>query len=118
MNDAFCYFINSCSKFLDFLVQEHSFCKNQPKLKPPECCIEYRTHDFIVDVIYEYDDFPWMRLTINGKDISLDKVIKDNWPDYAINRKKGPTETEAKMDFVLGKYSKVIKDHLSEIMKT
>ena len=115
MNDAFKYFINSCIKFLDFLVQDYSFLKTKPKFTPPECSIEYRKDNIIFDVLYEYGDFPWIRVTINGKDDSLDRIVKKNWPVYTIKRKKNIKDPNEKIDTVLQQYSNVLLEYITSI---
>ncbi len=88
MDNVFSYFIKSCDECLGFLVQKYSYNMNEPDIMPPECLIEYRKEGIILNVIYEYGDFPWIRVTINGKDNSLDNIIKKKYPEYWINRKK------------------------------
>lgn len=112
---AFKPFIESCEKFLGFLVKKYSFSKSDPRIMPPECWIEYRKNDIDLDIIYEYGDYPWIRITINGKDNSLDNIIKKNWPKQAINRKKGPSDPCMRIDFALEKYSSVLQEHISEL---
>mgnify|MGYP007126060852 CR=1 FL=1 len=112
MENIFSHFINSCNLFLDFLVQKHSFSKSQPRITPPECSIDFHKGSVIFSVIYEYGDFPWIRITSNGKDYSLDNIIKKKLPQYIIDRKKPSLSANEKVDFVLKKYSKVLQEHL------
>jgi hypothetical protein len=112
---AFIPFIESCEMFLGFLVKKHFFSKSEPRIMPPECWIEYRKSDIELDVIYEYGDYPWIRITINGKDNSLDNIIKKKWPNKAINRKKGPSDPDKRIVFALEKYSHVLQEHISEL---
>jgi len=113
---AFTPFIESCEMLLAFLVEKHSFIKSEPKIMPPECWIDYRNGNMELDVIYEYGDYPWIRITINGKDNSLDNIIKKKWPKQVINRKKGPSEPEKRIAFALEKYSNVLQEHISELI--
>jgi len=110
-------FTESCERFLGFLVRKYFFSKSEPRIMPPECWIEYRKSDIGIelDVIYEYGDYPWIRITINGKDNSLDSIIKKKWPNQAINRKKGPSDPCMRIDFALEKYSNVLQKHISEL---
>jgi hypothetical protein len=116
MKDPFSYFIDSCSNLLDFLCFEYSFLKNEPKVMPPECSIEYLRGNSAIDVIYEYGDFPWIRVSIQGKENSLDNIIKKNWPIFAINRKKGPKDPDERVDYIISRYARVLKDHTLEII--
>jgi len=114
--NAFSFFIKSCEFFLDFLVHEYSFSKSEPEIVPPECWIEYRKGDVVLDVIYEYSDFPWIRVTVKGEGNSLDAIIKKSWHGQPINRRKGPSEPDARVDFALEKYSDILKQHITELM--
>lgn len=115
MNNPFSCFIDFCQNMLGFLVSEYSFKRNEPRIVPPECSIEYRKDNYIIDVIYEYGDFPWIRITIDGKENSLDNIIKKNWPEFIINRKKGPKEPEKRINTAIEQYSKALKKHVLEI---
>jgi len=116
MKDPFSVFIDSCSRLLDFLCLEYAFLKNEPNYMPPECSIEYRKGNCTIDVIYEYGDFPWIRVSIHGKENSLDNIIKKNWPSFTIDRKKGPKDPEERVNYIIEQYSKVLKDHALEII--
>ena len=116
MFNVFSPFIKSCEVLLDFLVHKYSFSKLEPRIVPPECWIEYRKGDVVLDVIYEYGDFPWIRVTVKGKDNSLDNLIKKSWHEQPINRRKGPSEPDARVDFALKKYSDVLKQHILELV--
>lgn len=115
ISNVYSIFMTSCEIFLDFLVRDHSFIKSEPETMHMECWIVYRKDNIALYVIYEYGDFPWIRTTISGKDNSLDNIIRKNWPKQSINRKKGPSDPDKRIDFALEKYSKVLQEHISEL---
>lgn len=116
LENVFSHFIDSCNFYLDFLVQKYSFSKNQPKVTPPECSIDYQKGDVIFSVIYEYDDFPWIRVSNNSKESSLDTLLKKRWPKYVIDRKNASKDVNEKVDYVLKKYSDALQEHIEELL--
>lgn len=114
-NNAFTTFIESCENWLGFLVEQYSFSKSEPRIIPPECWIQYRNNDIELCIIYEYGDYPWIRVSVNGKDNSLDNIIKKKWPEQKLNRRKGPSDVVEKIDFVLKSYSIVLQKHVFEL---
>lgn len=115
-SDAFRYFIKSSENFLDFLVCKYSFSKAAPGFAPPECWIEYKKDNVVLNVIYEYGDYPWIRLSLNGKDDSLDNFMKKNWHEQPIHRRKGPSDPNERVDFALKSYSGVLQQHINELL--
>jgi len=117
VSDVFSYFIKSCDVYFEFLIREYNFSKAAPGISPPECWIEYRKGTVTLYVIYEYGDFPWIRVTVKGKDNSLDNIMKKNWNEQPIKRKKGPLEPNARVDFALTSYSDTLRRHVVELIE-
>lgn len=114
--EIFNYFLESCDKYLNYLVLHYAFNNSEPKLHPPECLIAYSKNNILLEVIYEYDDYPWIRLTISGKQNSLDNVIKEKFGGKPMNRRKGPSDPEKKIDFALKYYSEGLQQHIVDLL--
>lgn len=78
--------------------------------------MDYQKGDVIFSVNYEYGDFPWIRITNNGKDFSLDNLLKKRWPKCVIDRKRTPSGINEKVNFVLKKYSDALQEHIEELL--
>ncbi len=111
MNQAFQFFLASCDSSLDFLITEHAFHKLDPDIYPPECSIRYKLGKLTIEVVYEYDDFPWIRISSTDGEFSLDSLIKRHCPRFRINRKRR-LGTDQKVSAALDKYSSALKEEL------
>ena len=108
------YFINSCEKYLRFLVDDFSYEKSEPEYNIPECSIRYKNKDVIIDVIYEYSDYPWIKIVNKGKQYSLDKLMKKHVPAFRIVRNNNSLNVDEKVEYILNTYADALKQVLEK----